>query len=174
LLSILMPGLDPNGSADARRGELLRSIYVALRHPLFGIGMGNYQPNMSYNGLVTHNSYTQVASELGMIALLLYLMFIVTPLRRLGQIARQSFAAKQDSQFYYLALGLQASLIVFMVSSFFLSVPFAWNVYYLVGYAVCFRRIYEAETGKLVVVEKRAKKTRKILTDDSAQQPAIA
>jgi hypothetical protein len=46
-------------------GELFRSIYVALRHPLLGIGMGNYQPNMSYNGLVTHNSYTQVASEMG-------------------------------------------------------------------------------------------------------------
>jgi O-antigen ligase len=175
LLSILMPGLDPNGSADARRGELFRSIYVALRHPLFGIGMGNYQPNMSYNNLVTHNSYTQVASEMGMIALGLYVMFIVAPLRKLGQIARQSLAAKQESRFYYLALGLQASLIVFMVSSFFLSVPYAWNVYYLVGYAVCFRRIYEAETGKLVVVEKREKKPRtKVLTDDSVQQPAIA
>jgi O-antigen ligase len=155
LLSIFMPGLDPNGSADARRGELFRSIYVALRHPLLGIGMGNYQPNMSNNGLVTHNSYTQVASELGMIALTLYLIFIVTPLRRLGTIARQTFGTKTDSHFYFLALGLQASLIVFMVSSFFLSVAYAWNVYYLVGYAVCFRRIYETETGRFVVVEKQ-------------------
>ena len=71
LLSILMPGLDTSGSADARRGELFRSIYVALRHPLLGIGMGNYQPNMSYRGLVTHNSYTQVAAEMGMTALAL-------------------------------------------------------------------------------------------------------
>ena len=174
LLSIFMPGLDPNGSADARRGELFRSLYVALRHPLLGIGMGNYQPNMSYNGLVTHNSYTQVASEMGMIALALYTMFIVTPLRKLATIARQTFDTKKDSHFYYLALGLQASLIVFMVSSFFLSVAYAWNVYYLVGYAVCFRRIYEAETGRFVVVEKRKAASSDAIPNDPVQQPAIA
>ena len=175
LLSIFLPGLDPNGSADTRRGELFRSIYVALRHPLLGIGMGNYQPNMSNNGLVTHNSYTQVASEMGLLALGLYMMFIVTPLRKLAVIARQTFAARNTSQFYYLALGLQASLLVFMVSSFFLSVAYAWNIYYLVGYAVCFRRIYESETGQFVLVEKRKAKAKDAsLLDESVQHPAIA
>jgi O-antigen ligase len=178
LLSIFMPGLDPNGSADSRRGELFRSIYVALRHPLFGIGMGNYQPNMSYKGLVTHNSYTQVASEMGMIALALYTMFIVTPLRRLSVIARETFAARQESPFYFLALGLQASLLVFMVSSFFLSVAYGWNIYYLVGYAVCFRRMYESETGKFVVIEKRKHQQNRITDEnsigESAHHPAIA
>jgi len=174
VLSIFLPGLDPNGSADSRRGELFRSIYVALRHPLLCIGMGNYQPNMSYNGLVTHNSYTQVASEMGMIALFLYTMFIVTPLRKLGTIARQTFGTEQGSHFYYLALGLQASLIVFMVSSFFLSVAYAWNVYYLVGYAVCFRRIYEAETGQFIVIEKRKTSRNAGLSDAPVHQPAIA
>ena len=173
-----MPGLDANGSADSRRGELFRSIYVALRHPLLGIGMGNYQPNMSYKGLVTHNSYTQVASEMGTIALVLYVTFIVAPLRKLAVIARQTFIAREHSQFYYLALGLQASLLVFMISSFFLSVAYGWNVYYLVGYAVCFRRMYESETGKSVVLEQR-KRQRDRLTDEnsiaeSAHHPVIA
>ena len=155
LLSILIPGLDTAGSADSRRGELLRSLYIAIRHPLLGIGMGNYQPNMSYRGLVTHNSYTQVASEMGATALVLYTMFMVKPLRKLSVILRETFAVKEQSHFYYLALGLQASLLVYMVSSFFLSVAYTWNVYYLVGYAVCFRRIYESETGRFVVVAKR-------------------
>jgi O-antigen ligase len=155
LLSILMPALDASGSADSRRGELLRSIYVALRHPLLGIGMGNYQPNISYRGLVTHNSFTQVASEMGMTALALYTMFIVSPLRKLSTVARETLGIREESNFHYLALGLQASLLVYMVSSFFLSVAYVWNVYYLVGYAVCFRRIYESSTGKPVVVEKR-------------------
>src|SRR5207247_10289079 len=114
LLSIFFPSLDPGGSADFRRGELFRSLYVALRHPLLGIGMGNYQPEMSYCGLVTHNSYTQVAAEMGMTALALYVMFIVTPLQKLGQIARETFDTRRDSRFYYLALGLQASLIAYL------------------------------------------------------------
>jgi O-antigen ligase len=155
LLSIFIPSLDAEGSADSRRGELFRSIYVALRHPLLGIGMGNYQPEMSYKGLVTHNSYTQVAAEMGMTALACYVMFVVTPLKNLGQIARETFETRRDSRFYYLALGLQASLIAYLISSFFLSVAYVWYVYYLVGYAVCLRRLYESETGKLVVPETR-------------------
>jgi O-antigen ligase len=155
LLSIFIPSLDAEGSADSRRGELFRSIYVALRHPLLGIGMGNYQPEMSYKGLVTHNSYTQVAAEMGMTALACYVMFVVTPLKKLGQIARETFETRRDSRFYYLALGLQASLIAYLISSFFLSVAYVWYVFYLVGYAVCFRRLYESETGKGVVPETR-------------------
>src|SRR3989440_8055151 len=178
LLSIFMPGLDTNGSADSRRGELFRSIYVALRHPLLGIGMGNYQPNMSYKGLVTHNSYTQVASEMGMIALVLYTTFIVAPLRKLAVITRETFAIRENSHFYYLSLGLQASLLVFMVSSFFLSVAYGWNVYYLVGYAVCFRRIYESETGKFVVIKKRQRQPDGTPDEapigESAHRPALA
>jgi putative inorganic carbon (hco3(-)) transporter len=171
LLSIFIPSLDTEGSADARRGELFRSIYVALRHPLLGIGMGNYQPEMSYKGLVTHNSYTQVGAEMGMTALATYLLFIVTPLRKLGQIARETFDTRSDSRFYYLALGLQASLIAYLISSFFLSVAYVWYVYYLVGYAVCLRRLYESETGKVVVAESRRdrKKAAEVLS-----QPADA
>ena len=105
LLSIFIPSLDAEGSADARRGELFRSIYVALRHPLLGIGMGNYQPEMSYKGLVTHNSYTQVAAEMGMTALTCYVMFIVTPLKKLAQIARETFETRRDSRFLLFGVG---------------------------------------------------------------------
>lgn len=155
LLSIFVPSLDPLGSSSARRAELFRSVYVALRHPIFGIGMGNYGPQMSYRGLATHNAYTQVAAEMGLAALACYLMFILTPLRKLGQIARETFEVRGNSHFYYLSVGVQAGLIGYVVTSFFLSVAFNWYVYYLVGYAVCLRRLYEFETGKAVVVEKR-------------------
>jgi hypothetical protein len=159
LASILVPSLDPVGSSEARSGELFRSLYVALRHPLFGIGMGNYSREMSYRGLVTHNSYTQVAAEMGMAALVCYTMFIVAPLRKLGQIGRETFEARSNSNYYYLAVGLQASLLGYMVCSFFASVAYLWYVYYLVAYAVCLRRLYESETGKAVVLEKQPKQS---------------
>jgi O-antigen ligase len=158
LLSIFIPSLDPVGSSGARQGELFRSLYVALRHPLLGIGMGNYAKEMSYSGLVTHNAYTQVAAEMGSAALVIYALFVVTPLRKLGQIARDTYEVRADSKYYYLALGLQASLLAYLVSSFFVSVAYLWYVYYLVAYAVCLRRLYESETGKPVVLEKRKDK----------------
>jgi O-antigen ligase len=155
LLSIFVPSLDTVGSSSARQGELFRSLYVALRHPLFGIGMGNYAPQMSYRGLVTHNTYTQVAAEMGSAALIIYIMFVVAPLKKLGQIARETLMASANSRYYYLAVGLQASLLAYLVSSFFASVAYLWYVYYLVAYAVCLRRLYESETGRVVVLEKR-------------------
>lgn len=158
LLSIFVPSLDPVGSSGARQGELFRSLYVALRHPLLGVGMGNYSSEMSYRGLVTHNAYTQVASEMGIAALVVYTMFVVTPIKRLGQVARESLSARADSSYYYLAVGLQASLLAYLVSSFFASVAYLWYVYYLVAYAVCLRRMYETETGRMIVPEKRSTK----------------
>jgi O-antigen ligase len=173
LLSIFIPSLDTEGSADSRRGELFRSIYVALRHPLLGIGMGNYQPEMSYKGLVTHNSYTQVGAEMGMTALALYVMFIVTPLKKLGQIARETFETRRDSRFYYLALGLQASLIAYLISSFFLSVAYVWYIYYLVGFSVCLRRLYESETGSVVVALSRKERLKAEAAAIMESQPVI-
>jgi putative inorganic carbon (HCO3(-)) transporter len=154
LASIFIPSLDPVGSSSMRREILYRSLWTAIRHPLFGIGMGNFH-NVSLRELVSHNAYTQVAAEMGMAALICYTMFIVTPFRRLGQIARETFANKDKSRYYYLSIGLQASLLGYMVCSFFASVAYLWHVYYLVGYAVCLRRLYESEIGKAVVLEKR-------------------
>ena len=98
LLSIFIPSLDPVGSATARRAELFRSIYVAIRHPLLGIGMGNYAGQMSLKGIVTHNSYTQVAAEMGLAALVVYTMFMVTPLRKLGKIASECLGIRSHSR----------------------------------------------------------------------------
>ena len=160
LASILIPSLDPVGSSDSRKGELMRSLYIAIRHPLLGIGMNNYPTEMSYLGTATHNSYTQVACELGVAALVCYTAFMVLPVRKLGQIARESFEARANKPFYYLAVGLHAALLGYMVSSFFASDAYQWYVYYLVGYAICLRRLYEAETGKPVVVTKREERNR--------------
>jgi O-antigen ligase len=144
IFSIFDRSLDAYGSADARQALLLRSILVAVRHPLFGVGMGNFSL-VSLNSQVSHNAYTQVAAEMGAAALVIYVLFIVTPLKGLLRIARETFDARRASRFYYLAVGMQASLAAYMVASFFGSVAYYWNIYYLVGYAVCLRRLYEAE-----------------------------
>jgi len=148
LASIFDSGLDPNGSSSARSELFKRSVFVAIAHPIFGIGMGNFHI-VSIREAVSHNSYTQVASEMGFAASVIYTMFIVAPLRRLRAIERKMVLAGDLSRFYYLSIGLQVSLIGYMVCSFFASVAYLFNVYYLVGYAVCARRLYEAELNKV-------------------------
>jgi hypothetical protein len=87
---------------------------------------------------------------MGLAALALYTLFVVTPLSRLKRIERATLESRRASNFYYLAVGLQASLVAYMIASFFGSVAYHWYVYYLVGYAVALRRIY-ATTAEVEV-----------------------
>lgn len=133
-----------DASAVARTDDLKRSILVAARHPIFGVGMDNY---IIYSNLnkATHNAYTQVAAEMGLLAFLLYLAFLITPFRHLHRIEQAS--AKVKPRMYYLAAGLQASLVGFMVVSFFASVAYQWYAYYLVAYAVSLQRLATTESA---------------------------
>ncbi|HYJ47542.1 MAG TPA: O-antigen ligase family protein [Pyrinomonadaceae bacterium] len=141
--SILDHSRDALGSAGARQDLLIRSIIVTAKHPLLGVGMGNFHI-VSIQELVSHNAYTQVSAEMGIIAMVIYIMFIVTPFKRLKRIERETIDDGGRARFYYLSVGLQASLVGYMVGSFFASVAYLWYVYYLVGYSICLRRIYAA------------------------------
>jgi O-antigen ligase len=143
ILSIFYPEMDNVGSNDQRRELLFRSIWVTLRNP-WGIGAGN-SPVMNDYNLQTHNAYTQVSSELGILGFVAYIIFIVSPFRKLAAIERALIAEDRRDWFYYLSIGLQASIAGYMVSSFFVSVAYNWFIYYLIAYAVAFRRIYRLE-----------------------------
>jgi putative inorganic carbon (HCO3(-)) transporter len=132
-----------DGSAVERTDDLKRSIFIAVRHPLFGVGMGNYVL-YSNKEHASHNAYTQVASELGLTAFVIYVLFQIAAIKDLRRITRETAAKGPNSRYHYLAIGLEASLVGYMVSSFFASVAFLWYVYYLVGYAVCLRRLHAA------------------------------
>lgn len=130
-----------DASAMARFDDLKRSVFLMVRHPLLGVGMGNYSM-YSNRAKATHNSYTQVGAEMGIAAAIIYLLFVVAPLKPLRGIERENFGMKKKPRFYYLAIAFQASLIAYMLASFFASVAYLWYVYYLVAYALCLRRIY--------------------------------
>ena len=145
MLSIFVPGLDAVGSSDQRKELLERSLLVTARNP-WGIGIGNF-PIVGIRNLQSHNAFTQISSELGILGLVAYLVFMISPYRKLSAIERTLFDKDEHSWFYYMAIGLQASIIGYMVSSFFASVAYNWFIYYLIAYAVAFRRIHSAESG---------------------------
>ena len=70
----------------------------------------------SNSNKATHNSYTQVASEMGLAATVIYVLFILAPFKRLRKIERESYDIKATRRFYYLSICLQASLAGFMVA----------------------------------------------------------
>jgi hypothetical protein len=143
MLSIFIPGLDPVGSSDQRRELLIQSLWATLYNPQ-GLGIGNF-PVISIRNLETHNAYTQISSELGWLGIIAYIILLISPLRKLGAIERRMFAQEDSSWIYYLSIGVQASIIGYMVSSFFGPVAYQWYIYYPIAFAVCLRRVYQNE-----------------------------
>lgn len=141
LATIFDSASDITGSSSQRTVVLKRSILVALRYPIFGVGLGNFH-HKSEQELGTHNAYTQVAAECGIAAMVFYIIFLVHPLRKLRMIEREMFERNENSRYYYLTIGIQASMIGYMVASFFAAVAYQWYAYYLVAYAIALRRIY--------------------------------
>jgi hypothetical protein len=130
-------------SSVARFDDLKRSVYVTVRHPLLGVGMDNYILFSNVNKS-THNAYTQVSSEMGVAAAVLYVLFMLAPFKGLRNIERKSYEVRPARRYFYASIALQASLVGYMVASFFASVAYLWYIYYLVAYAVCLRRIYDS------------------------------
>jgi hypothetical protein len=145
---------DLTGSGSQRNQVLKRSILVTLRYPLFGVGLGNFHYK-SFQELGTHNAYTQVGSEMGIPAMIMYIMFLVYPYKRLKEIEKATDGKKDERYYYYLSIGLRASLIGYMVASFFAAVAYQWYIYYLVGYAIALRRIYLSRTEKELATDLR-------------------
>ena len=167
LLSIFGGDAD-GGSAVARQGLLFRSIYVTLLHPLLGVGMNNFHI-LSIHEQVSHNAYTQVSAEIGVPALIAYMMFMLSALKRLRQVERETFEDRARARVYYLAVGLQASMVAYMVSSFFASVAYLWYIYFLAGYALCLHRLYESKGSEAFG---RAARTRIAATDHEGESVA--
>jgi O-antigen ligase len=138
--TILNPDSDP--SAISRRELLKRSLYMTAANPVLGIGIGNFSI-VGQRGQVTHNAYTQVAAEMGVAAFIFYVLFLVAGYKRLRRMERETLIDRKLTRFYYLTVGLQASLAGYLVGSFFLSVAYDWYVYFIAAYAICFHRIYD-------------------------------
>jgi hypothetical protein len=146
LLSIFIPSLDPVGSSDQRSKLLTQSLWATLYNPQ-GLGIGNFRV-ISIRNLETHNAYTQVSSELGLLAIVAYMILLISPLRKLGAVERRMFAREDFSWIYYLSIGVQASIVGYLISSFFAPVAYNWYIYYLIAFAICLRRLYQIEQSE--------------------------
>ncbi len=137
-------------SASARWDLVKRSVEVAGANPmrwLFGVGMGNFHI-VSYKELVNHNAYLQVFNELGLPAMISYILFLASVIGISAGIARRYRRVPGYRQVWLAAIAIQTSLVAYLVGSFFASVAFQWYVYYPAAFAVCLQQIL-ARTARL-------------------------
>lgn len=114
---------------DGSNIERLRLWQEATGHiasrPLLGVGLGNYplvvKPDATYREpIYAHNLYLDIALELGLVGLVLFLGFVMTALVSAWKVWQE----KRQ----YLSLSLVVSLVVFLTHSVFETALFSVHV----------------------------------------------
>ena len=130
-------------SSEARKQLLIDSLIVTMRHPLLGVGPGNFmveQDKISQargdekgSWHVTHNTYTQLSSEMGVPGLIIFIVLLVRVFQVLNAIIRTRNADEHWRNLRQMALALRAAFIVFLPVAFFASLGYNADLPILAG-----------------------------------------
>jgi hypothetical protein len=130
-------------SASNRWELVKRSLEVAGANPvrwLFGVGLENFHI-VSIKELVGHNAYLQVFNEIGLPAMIFYILFLASVIAITARIAKRYRRERRYRQVWLTAIAIQTSLVAYAVGSLFASVAFHWYLYYPAAFAVCLQQL---------------------------------
>jgi O-antigen ligase len=143
---ILHPDTADKQSSVVRIETLKAGVRMTIGHPLAGIGLGQFKPKLAdYTGKpalakMAHNTYLEIAAELGVPCLLLYLWLLWETYRSFERIRRAAFQL-DDSLIFNFATGLQGGLLGYLISSFFLSAEYVKFFWFYVFISITLERV---------------------------------
>jgi hypothetical protein len=148
------------GSTEGRTYLLQKSLLYTLKHPIFGVGAGEFA---DYEGAEaresqqrgtwheTHNAYTQVSSEGGLPTLLFLLAALYTTfglLRKTVAKAKVLPDTLTNRRIQLAASSLTISLLGFSAAIFFLSLGYRYYMPAFTGLAIALHRAAQLEWAK--------------------------
>lgn len=143
--------LSAYGSAQQRDMLLKKSIAMTFEHPIFGLGPGNFEV-ASGVWRVTHNTYTQISSEIGLPGFILYMMIVVCSWRNLRR-AKRLMQGQTELKLFTVAI--HASLAAFLIGSFFASEGYQYFTYFLFIYTTAIYQIAKLQNQKRIFVSRQ-------------------
>jgi O-antigen ligase len=141
--------LEASGSAAIREYLLWKSVEYAFENPLFGVGPGLFATFEGTHGhalgahgywRAAHNSLTQVASECGIPALLLFLAAILSTLRLLNSAYREARKRPDCQDIRTAAFCVMLGVAGYCVAVVFLSAAYAAYLPAMGGLSVAIAR----------------------------------
>lgn len=139
--SITNPDADTSGSSAYRQELLMASIRTTFEHPIFGVGPGQFM-QVSGSWHQSHNTYTQISSDAGIPALLIFLVIMWTTARNLAR-AKRSVPV---DQMWYLTAAVHCGLLSYLVGGAFLSTAYWFVPYLLVAYGASVSKIIPSQS----------------------------
>lgn len=148
--------LHPNYGDEVSQQNHLLAWKAGLRmiqaHPLAGVGLGNFKPLMpSYLdpedkvGTMAHNVYVEIAAEMGLPGLLVFLLILYLSYKTLERVRRQTLRSG-PALLYQSAIGIEAGLAGYSVASFFLSTEYEKLFWLMLFLSMCLFSLTRSET----------------------------
>ncbi len=154
LSRLLSPDRSDQESTDRRIALLETGLRMVQAHPLTGIGAGNFKPlSRNFGHLVedpgvAHNTYIEVAAELGIPGLMLFGAILFSAFQTLARVRR----AARDSGpalIYHVSEAIQVGLTGGLVAIFFLSAEYQKLLWLMVFLTMCLPAIAAEATSDL-------------------------
>jgi O-antigen ligase len=127
-----------------------RSIAYTLEHPIFGLGLGNFevasglQLGQPSAWMGTHNTFTEVSSEAGVPALGLLLALLITAIVNMRNSERVFARNPGSSDLSLMSRATLVSLLSFVFGAFFAHLAYEYYLFYPVAIAVGIHSIARA------------------------------
>lgn len=148
---------DIRSSSQIRARLWKIGVNMAIKNPIFGVGPLNFpyqiveygadvEPNLNelhyLGGRAAHNTFIQVAAELGLPGLFCFMALIIIAYKNANSVQRKftSIQRREDYWLQALPLAIKAALVAYCVSNFFLTTSVYPHVYILSALSFAIRR----------------------------------
>lgn len=145
-------GGDQESSQD-RLALWQAGLAMFTAHPWSGVGLGNfkqaladYAPPGTDLNFIAHNTYIEMAAEMGWPGLVAFLLILLATDRALAR-ARHVARSRGAELTLCAATGLRAGLAGFLVAAFFLSAAFLKQLWFAVFISACLPHLADLEAG---------------------------
>lgn len=106
-------------SGDARATLAKEAIYVFLNHPFTGVGPGQFYQYASNRTSFSHNAYTEIAANMGIVGIILLLSLMVNPiLKELKNPNKGDKAVKKLNLLFFFSFLLINNIYVFYLTTY--------------------------------------------------------
>jgi O-antigen ligase len=146
-------------SMQSRKLLLRHSLIFTIKHPLFGVGPGMfvvaddaYMKSLGFRRgawLGTHNSYTQVSSEVGIPAFLFFVAAVVMSLKGPYQVYKRTCGDPRLEEMGDMALALHYCLLIYAVTILFEHIAYTIMLPVFGGMAAALARTAEVEIQRI-------------------------
>ena len=146
-------------STQSRKQLLRHSLIFTMKHPLFGVGPGMFEvaddAYMKAMGLRkgtwlgTHNSYTQVSSEVGIPAFLFFVSAVGMALKGPYAIYKKTRGDPRLQELGNVALGIHYCMVLYAVTILFEHIAYTIMLPVFGGMAACLVRTAEVEIQRI-------------------------